>query len=190
MRDALCVLMQSVHLPAEAFSSGTDFLTRCKSDLRGCLLLDVRMPGLSGIELFRSLRAASINIPTILISAHGNIRQAVQAMREGAFDFIEKPFDDQDLLDRVYSALREDAELRRKSGRIGDVRDRLKTLTRRERTVFQSIAEGMFNKEIANTLGISIRTVENHRSRVMTKLGAKGVADLVRIAVLLGLVDH
>lgn len=183
MRDALCQLMRSVQLPVEAFEDGNAFLDAWRPEMRGCLILDLRMPKMSGYEVLLEMRARSVTLPSILFSVYGNIRSAVDAMRAGAFDFIEKPIDEQELLDVVHRALKREAELKRHGEWLRNAKVRFETLTEREKSVFFLIADGYHNKEIAAKLDISVRTVENHRASVIRKMEAEAVAHLVRLAI-------
>ncbi len=187
MRQGMQFLLRSAGLSARCFASGAEFLDSIDPHARGCILLDVRMPGMSGLELQEELRRRKVRLPVILVTGHGNVPMAVRAMRSGAFDFIEKPFEGPVLLDRVRSAIAADAEARVDDDRERELRKRIERLTPREREVMALVVEGMLNKQIAAELNISMKTVENHRAHVMEKLGAQSLADLVRMAVALGL---
>ena len=181
IRHAMGLLMQSVGLKCEIFESADDFLKDYTNDRSGCLVLDIRMPGMGGLELQETLREKECTLPIIFITGHGDIPMAVEAMQKGAFDFIQKPFRDQDLLDRVRDALMTDKERREENERHTEVEKRLARLTNREREVFDLVVTGKPNKVIAYELGVSQRTVEIHRARVMEKMQARSLADLVKM---------
>ncbi len=186
MRKALSVLLTTVGYSCQVFARPAEFLAKYDPAQHGCLLLDVRMPELSGLEVRQQLNRAGSMLPTILMSGHGDIPMAVQAMKGGAFDFLQKPFRDQDLLDRIHAALKLDIENRRCVERGADVRQRAGSLTPREKEVMELVVSGRANKVIALDLGLSERTVEIHRSNVMEKMGAQSVAHLVRMHNTLG----
>ena len=177
-------LLESVGLTVATFASAKHFLADFDPALPGCVLLDVRMPGMSGLELTQLLRSRNITIPVILFTGHGDVPMAVQAMKDGAFDFIEKPYNEQKLLDRINDAIEHDGRTRRESAEREEALARVEQLTPREREVLDLIVEGLANKQMAARLGISEKTVEVHRSRARTKLGADSVAELVKIALL------
>jgi len=183
VRNSLRLLLKSVGLSAVALPTAQDFLSKYDPKQPGCLILDVRMPGMSGLELQEQLNVRGAMIPVIFITGHGDIPMAVEAMQQGAFDFLQKPFRDQDLIDRIQRALTKDqtnrAELKEKSG----VRERLQTLTPREREILTLVTSGKPNKIMAADLGVSQRTVEIHRARVMEKMHASSLAQLVRMVM-------
>ncbi|MBI2379434.1 MAG: response regulator transcription factor [Gammaproteobacteria bacterium] len=181
VRDALCMLLKSVGLPMEAYASATEFLATFNDKRPGCLLLDVRMPGMSGLELQARLNERGALLPIIFITGHGDVPMAVEAVKLGAFDFLQKPFRDQDLLDRLHQALERDAEHRKVLQTHAAIKERLAKLTPREREVLDLAAKGMPNKVIAKTLGLSPRTVEIHRAHVMEKMDTRSVAVLVQM---------
>jgi RNA polymerase sigma factor (sigma-70 family) len=181
IRFAMQALMESVNQKHEIFGSGDEFLEKVSDKWAGCLILDIRMPGLGGLELQDELIRRSIALPIIFISGHGDVPMAVHAMQKGAVDFIQKPFRDQDLLDRVREALVTDEEQRKKQHEHAEVASRLARLTNREREVFDLVVTGKPNKIIAYELGVSQRTVEIHRARVMEKMEARSLADLVKM---------
>ena len=181
IRHAMGLLMKSVGLNYEIFESADEFLHDHNSDRSGCLVLDIRMPGLGGLELQDKLTETNCSLPIIFITGHGDIPMAVEAMQKGAFDFIQKPFRDQELLDRIQDALKVEREQRSQREQESLVRDKLDRLTRREREVFDLVVTGKPNKIIAHELGVSQRTVEIHRARVMEKMEARSLADLVRM---------
>ncbi len=183
VRSSLRLLLKSVGLPTIAYASAQEFLAAWDSDQPGCLVLDVRMPGMSGIELQAELNQRGAIIPVIFISGHGDIPMAVEAIQHGAFDFLQKPFRDQDLIDRVQRALASDAEHRQVLQQRETLRQRFESLTPREQEVLQLVTQGKANKVMAGDLGVSQRTVEIHRARVMEKMGAHSLAQLVRMVL-------
>ncbi len=185
IRDSLAVLLKTVDLNATTFSSGDEFLEAYDSGWEGCILLDIRMPGTSGMEVQKRLAESGCSIPVIFITGHGDIPMAVEAMHGGAFDFIQKPFRDQDLLDRIDQALTTSNEQEQQAARKKTVQNQLQTLTPREQEVMQFVVHGSANKVIAMDLGVSQRTVEIHRARVMEKMQARSLAELVRMALLI-----
>jgi len=183
VRNSLALLMKSAGYPAILFDSAAAFLAGFKDTQPGCLLLDVRMPGLSGPDLQRELNARRATIPVIFMSGHADVPMAVEAMRCGAFDFVQKPFRDRELLERVERALKADRATRAGLDARQVAQERLQSLSPREREVMERVTTGESNKIIAFRLGISQRTVEIHRARVMEKLDARSVADLVHLSV-------
>jgi RNA polymerase sigma factor (sigma-70 family) len=181
IRHAMELLMRSVGLDYEIFHSGDDFLSNHTNDRAGCLVLDIRMPGLGGLELQEQLNNTGSTLPVIFITGHGDVPMAVEAMQKGAVDFIQKPFRDQELLDRIGEALKTDQERRSAREEKAEVQSRVEKLTNRERQVLDLVVTGKPNKVIAYELGVSQRTVEIHRARVMEKMQAKSLADLVRM---------
>jgi two-component system, LuxR family, response regulator FixJ len=185
MRRALTVLMTTVGYQPTAFARPGEFLAKYDAGQPGCLVLDVRMPEMSGLEVQQQLNRTGSMLPVILITGHGDIPMAVQAMKDGAFDFLQKPFRDQDLLDRINGALKLDAENRASVDRLADLKQRADSLTPREREVMAFVVDGKANKVIAIDLGLSERTVEIHRANVMEKMGARSVAHLVKMHLTL-----
>ncbi len=183
VRSSLRLLVKSVGLFAAVFVSAQEFLASYDTRQPGCLILDVRMPGMSGLELQQQLNLRGAVIPVIFISGHGDIPMAVEAMQNGAFDFLQKPFRDQDLIDRMQRALEKDRENRAALGQRTRIRERLDTLTPREREVLALLTSGKANKVMAADLGLSQRTVEIHRAHVMEKMAASSVAQLVRMVL-------
>ena len=186
MRRALTILMTTVGYQPMAFARPTEFLAKYDSNQAGCLVLDVRMPEMSGLEVQQHLNRSGSMLPVILVTGHGDIPMAVQAMKDGAFDFLQKPFRDQDLIDRINAALKQDAQNRESVERLADLRQRAESLTPREREVMAHVVDGKANKVIAIDLGLSERTVEIHRANVMEKMGARSVAHLVKMHLTLG----
>ncbi len=184
IRVAMQALMESVNLRHEILASADDFLERFGDrPVPGCLVLDIRMPGLGGLELQDELIKRGNSIPIIFITGHGDVPMAVEAMQKGAVDFIQKPFRDQELLDRIQLALRTDEERRAEANKVDEVRKLIDRLTQREHEVFELVVTGKPNKVIAYELGVSQRTVEIHRARVMEKMQARSLADLVRMHI-------
>ena len=185
MLRALSTLLSTVGYDVGTFPSANDFLAKMNSDRHGCVVLDVRMPEMSGLELQQHLNRRGSILPVIFITGHGDIPMAVQAMKAGAFDFLQKPFRDQDLIDRINSALKQDLETRETLLLHTDIKKRAESLTPREKEVMGHIVDGHANKVIAIDLGISERTVEIHRSNVMDKMGARSVAHLVKMNMMI-----
>jgi FixJ family two-component response regulator len=181
IREAIKSLVSLVGLRVETFGTAQEFLRNERPDLPGCVVLDVELPGLSGLDLQRELAAHGINLPIIFITGYGDIPMSVRAMKAGATEFLTKPFRDQDLLDAIQQALERDRAARRHSGEIAELRQRFEALTSREREVMNMVVAGMLNKQIGFELGISEVTVKIHRGRVMIKMGAQSLADLVRM---------
>ena len=186
VRDALKLLLRSVGHAVETFGSAQEFLDAYGEDRAGCLVLDIRMPGMSGLELQQKLNEKHSILPIIFITGHGDVPMAVEAMQAGAVDFIQKPFRDQDLIDRINQALEKDSSNRAALGERNDIRRRLGTLTPREREVLDLVVHGKANKVIAGDLKLSQRTVEIHRARVMEKMQASSLAHLVRMVLEVG----
>ncbi len=187
LRNAIEFLLESAGLTAKTFANGQSFLEYYRPERRGCLLPDIRMPDISGLDFQEKIRTMQIKLPVILVSAYGTIPLAVRAMRDGAFDFIEKPFDDEFLLKRIREAISLDIDQRADDQKLQEARAQLVSLTAREKEAMAHVVSGKPNRQIANELGISAKTVENHRARVMEKMGIKGLAELVHIANLLDL---
>jgi two-component system response regulator FixJ len=189
VRNSLRLLLKSVGLPTVAFASAREYLESWHPAQPGCLVLDVRMPGMSGLELQEELNRRGAIIPVIFISGHGDIPMAVEAIQHGAFDFLQKPFRDQDLIDRVQRALAADQANRQSLAQRDMLRQRYDSLTPREQEVMALVTKGKANKVMAGDLDISQRTVEIHRARVMEKMGAQSLAQLVRMVMDLDLPD-
>jgi len=183
VRASLQLLMKSVGLAVETHGSAAEFLAAYNPAQPGCLVLDVRMPGISGLELQEQLNLKGAIIPVIFVTGHGDVPMAVEAMQHGAFDFLQKPFRDQDLLDRVQRALARDAESRAALAKRAQIAERLATLTPRETEVMRLVTRGKANKVIGGELGVSQRTVEIHRAHVMEKMQAGSLAELVRMVL-------
>jgi FixJ family two-component response regulator len=185
VRDSLVMLLESVGQRAKAFASAADFLAGYDPEQPGCLVLDIRMPGMSGLELQERLNAIGAILPIIFVTGHGDVPVAVKAMRAGAVDFLQKPYNEQELLDRVHQALTADGQRRRELGGRDAIVARFERLTPREREVLELILDGKRNKNVASALGVSQRTVEIHRARVMEKTGATSFAHLMKMAMVL-----
>ncbi len=179
IRHSLSWLLESVKLNVEAFASAEEFLQQVGIDRIGCLILDVRMPGMSGLELQEALMARAMILPVIILTGHGDVPMAVRAMANGAFDFLQKPFNGPQLLERINAAISKSRELWQEKTSEAEVLSRYQTLTPRERQIMEMIVAGKANKVMAFDLGISLRTVEVHRHRVMEKMAAKSVAELI-----------
>jgi FixJ family two-component response regulator len=186
MRKALSNLIESVDLQVQVFAAAPDFLAVKLPDAPCCLILDIRLPGLSGLDFQAKLGAAKIAIPIIFITAHGDIPMTVRAMKAGAIEFLSKPFRDQDLLDAVQVALERDKERHEGQRLQSDLRSKFETLTAREQEVMACVTGGLMNKQIAAEIGITENTVKVHRGNVTKKMGARSLAELVRMADLLG----
>jgi FixJ family two-component response regulator len=184
LRDSLCWLIESAGYRAAAFANAEAFLAAYEPGAAACLVLDVRMPGMSGLQLQETLLRLRQNIPTVFVTGHGDVPMAVNAIKRGALDFIEKPFRDQELLSVIESAVQIERRITDAKTRYRLIAPRLATLTAREREVMRHVVEGKPNKCIAKDLAISIKTVEAHRSKMMEKLGVNSIAELVRIAVV------
>ena len=186
MRDSLRWLIESTGARVETYGDAQGFLAAIRPDLPGVIILDVRMPGMNGLDLQAELLRRGIRLPTIVITGHAEVPMAVRAVKAGALDFIEKPFSDQLLLDRVRQALETDRQNREIRSRREDARQRLSALTTREREVLHLVVAGKANKEIASDLGVSPKTVEVHRAHVMSKMQVDSLAELIRVALLAG----
>jgi FixJ family two-component response regulator len=186
MRRSLENLVRSVGLRVETFASAQEFLRHQRPDVPACLVLDVRLPGPSGLHLQKSVAEADMEIPIVFITGHGDIPMSVQAMKAGAVGFLTKPFRDQELLDAIQQALERDGKTREQRAEIDGLRRRFELLTRREREVMGLVVAGLLNKQIAGEVGTSESTVKIHRHQVMEKMGAGSLAELVRMADRLG----
>ncbi|MBL8480312.1 MAG: response regulator transcription factor [Sterolibacteriaceae bacterium] len=186
VRDALQWLLKSRGVQSQTWASAEEFLSADSRELCGCLLLDVRMPGMSGIELFDRLRGIGCHLPVIFLTGHGDVPMAVQALKDGAFDFIEKPYDDNALVDKVLAAIGHDAKRCAHANAIRALRQKLEQLTQREQEVMQMILAGKLNKVIADDLGIAMRTVEVHRSHIFEKMQVRSAVELSQLLSTLG----
>jgi two-component system, LuxR family, response regulator FixJ len=182
-RKSLQWLLESVGLGVKTFTTAAEFLEAYAPGSPGCLVLDIRMPGMSGLQLQDELAARGIRVPVIFLTGHGDVPMAVAAVKKGALDFLQKPYNDQQLLDLVNSALRHDVELREQEARSEQVAGLMASMTPREREVMDAVVSGKSNKVIAEELGVTIKTVEAHRARVMEKMGADSLAHLVHLVM-------
>ena len=181
LRDSLVWMLESHGYQVAAHDSAEAFLAVCNPDMAGCIVLDVRMPGMSGLELFEELGRRHCSLPVVFITGHGDVPMAVAALKKGAFHFIEKPFNDHDLVEVVENAIAADAERSRAAADRETVEARLATLTAREREVMDLILEGKYNKVIADELSVSMRTVEAHRSRIFDKMAVRSAVELAQM---------
>ena len=185
VRDSLCLLLKSVKIASQPFASGDEFLDAYDSDWKGCVLLDIRMPRISGMEVQKRLLEKNCTLPVIFITGHGDIPMAVEAMHLGAHDFVQKPFHDEELLDRIQQALMSQRQQQDELSLKRSIKENYDQLTPREREVMSDVVRGHANKVIAIDLGLSQRTVEIHRARVMEKMHARSLAELVRLSLLI-----
>lgn len=186
VRDALQWLLRSRDVTSQTWATAAEFLSVADRDLYGCILLDVRMPDMSGIELFDRLRAVHCRLPVIFLTGHGDVPMAVKALKDGAFDFVEKPYDDNALVDKVLAAIAHDTERFAREDGDRALRKKLALLTQREQEVMQKILAGKLNKVIADELGIAMRTVEVHRSHIFEKMQVRSAVELSQLLGLLG----
>ncbi len=185
VRESLEWLIESVNLPVKTFSNGMEFLDSEAPFEPGCVILDIRMPGLSGIDVFEELKSRASSIPVIFLTGHGDVHLAVRAMKAGAFDFVEKPFNDQLLLDLVQKAIRNDEETASLRGELVVIKERVDNLTAREGQVLDGVVAGGSNRSIAEALNLSEKTIEFHRSKMMEKMEAGSLAQLIQMVTIL-----
>lgn len=190
IREAVSWLLESADFKVACYESAQAFLTDFNMNQTGCLLLDIRLPQMNGLELLKNLITQECTLPVIMLSGHGDIAMAVRAMKDGAFDFIEKPFNNQILLERVGQAIARDVRLKQENRERQEIMERLAILTAREREVMSKLIEGKPNKSVARELDISYKTVEIHRGRIMDKMQADGIVELVRMAMLCGMLPE
>jgi len=187
VREALAGLIRSAGMTVETFATAQEFLTHPRPDAPGCLVLDIRLPGLSGLDLQKRMAEINLEIPIVFITGHGDVPTSVQAMKAGALEFLTKPFSDQDLLSAIQQAIKRDRAARRQRATLKGLRDRYQALTPREREVMERVVSGLLNKQIAAELGTSVMTIKAHRGQVMHKMRADSLADLVRMSDMLGI---
>jgi FixJ family two-component response regulator len=187
VRRAIKRLVESVGLTVELFGSATEFMSTAHLEVPSCLVLDIRLPGMSGLDFQRELAKAKNEIPAIFITAHGDIPMTVRAMKAGAVEFLTKPFRDQDLLDAIQVALERDRTRRQREAEVAILRERLESLTPREREVLPQVVSGLLNKQVAAELGTTEATIKVHRSQLMRKMGADSLPELVRMAEKIGI---
>lgn len=185
---ALARLLRSIEMNVATFASSQEFLEQYQPGIHGCLVLDVTMPGLNGLELQQELAAQGNGLPVIFLTGHGDISMCVQAMKQGAVDFLTKPVHDQNLIEAIHAAIEKDRMLRRTRSELAELRERLATLTPREREVLSHVVSGRLNKQIAADLGTVEKTIKVHRAHLMSKLKVRSLADLVRLAEHAGIV--
>lgn len=183
-RESLKWLIESANIPVKEFEGGMSFLEYYQPGLPGCALLDVRMPDINGMELHARLKQKGATLPVIIVTGHADVSMAVRAMKAGAYDFIEKPYNDALMLERIQSAIAYDLDNQKNRERVGEIRDRFSQLTPREQEVMSCVLKSMQNKMIASELGISIKTVELHRANLMSKMQATSPTELVRLALI------
>ena len=187
VRRVLQRLIRSVGLRVELFGSAHEFLERDRPNIPNCMILDIRLPGMSGLDFQRRLAEAKIHIPIIFITGHGDIPMTVRAMKAGAVEFLTKPFNDLDLLDAIQHGLEQDRVRRQQEAEIATLRERFESLTPREQEILPRVVSGLLNKQIAGEIGTTEATVKVHRSQLMRNMGSKSVADLVRMAERIGI---
>jgi len=189
VRDSLELLIMSIGLDVKTYPSAQEFLNNAPPGASGCLILDIRMPGMSGLDLQERCAGAGFFLPIIFITGHGTVPMSVRAMKAGAIDFLQKPFDEQDLINAINQSIERDRNTTQTRVELGIIVERIKTLSPREHEVFKLLVTGMLNKQVAHTLGTSERTIKAHRSRIMEKMNVRSLADLARYAEKLNLFE-
>ena len=189
VRDSIKFLMESIGLQAKVFSSAQEYLQQFDADAPGCLITDIRMPMMSGLDLQLKLSENAAHLPIIMITGHGDVPMAVSAIKQGAIDFVEKPFNNQKLLDIVYKALEIDAKCRGENIKLGDIQQKYQYLTDKERQVFELIIKGILNKQIAQELFVTQSAIEARRAKIMEKMQANNLSDLMRIGMAMGMIE-
>ena len=190
VREGLQSLIRSAGWRAKTFTSAQEFLASPRTEVPSCLILDLQLPGLSGLDLQKRMAEAELEIPIVFLTGHGNIPASVQAMKAGAVEFLTKPFDEQELLQAIQEAVERDRRTRQQHAELRELRDRYESLTPREQEVIKQVVSGLLNKQTAAELNITEYTVKIHRGHVMRKMRAKSLADLVRMAEILGILPH
>ncbi|SFV77393.1 Nitrogen regulation protein NR(I) [hydrothermal vent metagenome] len=189
VRDSIKFLMESIGLQAKVFSSAQEYLDQFDTDAPGCLITDIRMPMMSGLDLQQKLSENVLHPPIIMITGHGDVPMAVSAIQQGAVDFVEKPFNNQKLLDIVYKALEIDAKCRGENIKLGDIQQKYQYLTDKERRVFELIIKGILNKQIAQELFVTQSAIEARRAKIMEKMQANNLSDLMRMGMAMGMIE-
>ena len=189
VRDSIKFLMESIGLQAKVFSSAQEYLQQFDADAPGCLITDIRMPMMSGLDLQQKLSENTLHPPIIMITGHGDVPMAVSAIQQGAVDFVEKPFNNQKLLDIVYKALEIDAKCRGENIKLGDIQQKYQYLTDKERQVFELIIKGILNKQIAQELFVTQSAIEARRAKIMEKMQANNLSDLMRMGMAMGMIE-
>ncbi|HIC40608.1 MAG TPA: response regulator transcription factor [Piscirickettsiaceae bacterium] len=189
VRDSIKFLMESIGLQAKVFSSAQEYLDQFDTNAPGCLITDIRMPMMSGLDLQQKLSENTLHPPIIMITGHGDVPMAVSAIQQGAVDFVEKPFNNQKLLDIVYKALEIDAKCRGENIKLGDIQQKYQYLTDKERQVFELIIKGILNKQIAQELFVTQSAIEARRAKIMEKMQANNLSDLMRIGMAMGMIE-
>ena len=189
VRDSIKFLMESIGLQAKVFSSAQEYLQQFDADAPGCLITDIRMPMMSGLDLQLKLSENAAHLPIIMITGHGDVPMAVSAIKQGAIDFVEKPFNNQKLLDIVYKALEIDAKCRGENTKLSDIQQKYQYLTDKEKRVFELVIKGILNKQIAQELFVTQSAIEARRAKIMEKMQANNLSDLMRIGMAMGMIE-
>lgn len=189
VRDSIKFLMESIGLQAKGFASAQEYLDQFDADAPGCLITDIRMPMMSGLDLQQKLSEKALHLPIIMITGHGDVPMAVSAIQQGAIDFVEKPFNNQKLLDLVYKALEIDAKRRGENTKLGDIQQKYQYLTDKEQQVFELVIKGDLNKQIAKELFVTQSAIEARRAKIMEKMQANNLSDLMRMGMVMGMIE-